>query len=73
MPWMLVAAQSPISSAPQAMIVFVPKRLIRWPVTKAGANMPSTCHWIVCAESEKPKPQNIMASGVAVISSDIIA
>ena len=73
MPWMLATAQSAISSAPAAMILIVPKRLIRWPVTKDGANMPSTCHWIVCAESEKPKPLNIIASGVAVISSDIIA
>ena len=73
MPSRFATAQSAIKSAPAAMTVIVPKRLIRWPVTNEGANMPSTCHWIVCADCEKPKPQKCMASGIAVISSDIIA
>ena len=49
-----------------------PKRPTSWPVTKLGANMPKTCHWMTKALSAKSWPQASMASGVAVISRFIV-
>ena len=45
-----------------------PRRRIRWPVKKPGANMPITCHCSTKAASAKGRPHTCMASGVAVIS-----
>ena len=49
------------------MMGSVPKRLIRWPVKKPGANMPITCHSSTSAASENGRPQTCMAIGVAAI------
>ena len=54
------------------MMLMTPKRLIRLPVKKLGRNMPTICHWITVAASLKAKPQNVIASGVDVISMFII-
>jgi hypothetical protein len=50
------------------MMGSTPKRLIRWPVKKPGANMPITCHSSTSAASSNGKPHTCMASGVAAIS-----
>ncbi|EWS62834.1 hypothetical protein Y695_03936 [Hydrogenophaga sp. T4] len=62
------AMQAMLSTTPTPMMVSVPKRLIRWPVKKPGANMPITCHSSTSAASSNGKPQTCMASGVAAIS-----
>ena len=49
------------------MMGSVPKRLIRWPVKKPGANMPITCHSSTSAVSENGRPQTCIAIGVAAI------
>jgi hypothetical protein len=63
-----MATQARLSSTPATITRSVPKRWIRWPVKKAGTNMPSTCHSITSAASRNGSPQRCMASGVAAIS-----
>ena len=41
-----VGRHSSSSTAPVSMIRVNPRRVIRWPVTKLGANMPGECHWL---------------------------
>ncbi|MNL88391.1 hypothetical protein D3C87_2180710 [compost metagenome] len=57
-----------MSNTPVPMMGSTPNRLMRWPVTKPGANMPITCHSSTSAEASKSKPHTCMASGVAAIS-----
>ena len=60
--------QARLSTTPAPMTVSVPKRLIRLPVKKPGANMPITCHSSTMAASSNERPHCCIASGVAAIS-----
>ena len=60
--------QAALSSTPSAITGSAPQRLIRSPVKKPGANMPTTCHCSTQAVSPKPMPHCCMARGVAAMS-----
>ena len=53
---------------PASMTRSTPNRWMMEPVTKDGANMASTCHWMTSAASPRANPQPTMASGVAVMT-----
>ena len=63
-----MATHTTFSTTPTPMTGSTPKRLIRCPVKKPGANMPMTCHCSTSAVDSKSKPHTCMASGVAAIS-----
>ena len=67
-PLSAIAIHNRFSNTPTPMMVRVPKRLIKWPVKKPGANMPITCHSSTKAASSKPRPHCCMANGVAAMS-----
>ncbi|OIQ66981.1 hypothetical protein GALL_514420 [mine drainage metagenome] len=73
LPVSAMATCPPSRAMPAAMIGSTPKRRIRLPVKKEGANMPRTCHWITVAEAPSGWPQICIASGVAVITMIITA
>ncbi|CFN77239.1 Uncharacterised protein [Bordetella pertussis] len=60
--------QTRLSAAPQPMMGSTPKRLMRWPVKKPGANIPMTCHSSTNAASANGRPWCCIANGVAAIS-----
>lgn len=62
-----MAMHAALSATPAPITRSTPQRLIRWPVTKPGANMPITCHSSTKAASLNGMPQVCMASGVAAI------
>jgi hypothetical protein len=67
-PMSATATQARFSSTPEPMMDSTPKRLMRWPVMKPGANMPITCHSSTSAAASKLKPHTCIASGVAAMS-----
>ena len=58
---------------PSAVTRSTPKRAISVPVTKLGAYIASTCHWMPSVASVTEWPQPTMASGAEVIIMFIIA
>ena len=62
------STQAKFSNTPTPMMLSTPKRWIKCPVTKPGANIPITCHCKTIAASLNSKPQTCIASGVAAIS-----
>ena len=60
--------QAAFNTTPTPITGSTPKRRIRCPVKKPGANMPMTCHSSTSAASENGRPQICIASGVAAIS-----
>jgi hypothetical protein len=63
-----VAIATACSTAPVAITLMTPNRLMMCQVKKLGRNMPTICHWITVAASLKTNPQKVIASGVEVIS-----
>ncbi|SQH18154.1 Uncharacterised protein [Bordetella parapertussis] len=61
-------AAASISARPSAVTGSLPKRSISRPVTKLGAYMASTCHWMPRAAAATLWPQPTMASGAAVMT-----
>ena len=59
-------------AAPASSTRRSPMRRMMWPVTKDGANMPRMWTESTPAVSPTPKPQNFIASGVAVMTKTIV-
>ena len=68
LPASAAATHPPTSSTPSRITGSTPKRLIRSPVTKPGAYIPTTCHWITNAAAANGCWQKLIASGVATMS-----
>ena len=65
---MPTAAAKQISTRPRPVMRPTPKRAISAPVTKLGAYIASTCHWMPSVASVTEWPQSTMASGAEVIT-----